>query len=77
MGQRQKKNFIGSSMKNDISDMILDGSLEFAGVDDESGEIVYSFPKDNSFTDSEENQSYFFYDQVKEFIVNKDNKEKE
>jgi hypothetical protein len=64
-------------MKNEISDMILDGSLEFAGVDDKSGEIVYSFPKENSLIDSEDSQSYFFYDQVKEFIVNKDNKEKE
>jgi hypothetical protein len=77
MVQKQKKNSIGLSMKNDISDMILDGSLEFAGVDDKSGEIVYSFPKENSLIDSEDNQSYFFYDQVKEFIVNKDNKEKE
>jgi hypothetical protein len=63
-------------MNNEISDMILEGSLECSGIDNKSGEMLYSFIKDKDSLNNEDAQSYFFYDQVKEFVINK-NKEEE
>jgi hypothetical protein len=64
---KQEINFTGLSMNKDIPDMILDGSVEFAGVDIESGDILYMISEDKE-TNKED---YFFYDQLKEFFGNK------
>ena len=44
-------------MNKDIPDMILDGSVEFAAVDIESGDILYRL-SENTETSKED---YFFY----------------
>lgn len=67
MAHKQEINFTGLFMNKDIPDMILDGSVEFAAVDIESGDILYRL-SENTETSKED---YFFYDQLKEFFGNK------
>ncbi len=50
--------------------MILDGSIEFAAIDNESGEILYAFPENKNILNCEDNTHYFFYDQLKNFFAN-------
>jgi hypothetical protein len=50
--------------------MILDGTVEFAAIDNESGEILYTFPENKNILNPEDNTHYFFYDQLKNFFAN-------
>jgi hypothetical protein len=64
-------------MNENTSDMILDGELEFAAVDVESGNMLYKIPEESNYFDVVDKTKYFFYDQIKEFIVNKTNENKD
>lgn len=60
-------------MSNDVSNMILDGSLECAAIDVDSGEMLYKFSENSNHFDVINENKYFFYDQLKEFFIIKDN----